>query len=61
MGLKVILDCDPGVDDVLALLFLLNSQDVDLLAYIPQFGNTDAKDAYVHVGYKAADVDGLTR
>lgn len=29
---KVILDCDPGIDDAFGLQFLLNEPDVELLA-----------------------------
>ena len=36
---RIILDCDPGGDDVLALQFLLNSKDVELLAITTVDGN----------------------
>lgn len=36
---KVIFDCDPGVDDAMALLFLHASPDVELLAVTTTFGN----------------------
>jgi purine nucleosidase len=37
----VVLDTDPGVDDALALLYLLASPDVRLLAMTTVFGNAD--------------------
>jgi inosine-uridine nucleoside N-ribohydrolase len=49
MPQKVIIDLDPGVDDVLALLLCLSSPDVELAYIIPQFGNTDVEDACVEV------------
>jgi len=38
---RVILDCDPGCDDALALHFLLNRPDVELLAITTVNGNVD--------------------
>lgn len=36
---KVIFDCDPGVDDAMALLFLHRSAEVDLVGVTTTFGN----------------------
>ncbi|EJD43942.1 nucleoside hydrolase [Auricularia subglabra TFB-10046 SS5] len=49
MAHKVIFDTDPGVDDVLALLLLLASPDVQLEAITVTFGNTDLDHAYNNV------------
>ena len=38
---RVILDTDPGVDDALALLYLRNRPDLDLVAITTVFGNAD--------------------
>ncbi|MFV0525157.1 MAG: nucleoside hydrolase [Acidimicrobiales bacterium] len=38
-GRPVLLDCDPGYDDALALLFALGSPSIDLLAVTTVFGN----------------------
>ncbi|GIF22143.1 purine nucleosidase [Actinoplanes tereljensis] len=43
--LKVYLDCDTGVDDALALAFLLGSPDVELLGIGTVNGNTSAVQA----------------
>ena len=40
---KIILDCDPGLDDLMALQFLLNRDDVDLLAITTVSGNSEAE------------------
>lgn len=39
MARRVILDCDTGIDDTLALLYLFGSEDVELLAVVGTFGN----------------------
>ena len=36
---KVIFDTDPGVDDAMALLFLHNHPDIDLIGITSVFGN----------------------
>ena len=41
MPTPTIIDCDPGCDDVLALLLALTSEELEVIAYVPQFGNTD--------------------
>lgn len=40
---KVIIDCDPGMDDLMAIQFLLNRRDVDLLAITTVSGNCEAQ------------------
>ncbi|KAI0645663.1 nucleoside hydrolase [Trametes meyenii] len=45
----VIIDTDPGVDDTLALLLALASPEIEVLAIIISFGNTDAKSSYVNI------------
>lgn len=41
----IILDCDPGHDDAVALLLALASPDIDLLAVTTCFGNCSIEDA----------------
>ncbi|EJF65363.1 nucleoside hydrolase [Dichomitus squalens LYAD-421 SS1] len=47
--IPVIIDTDPGVDDILALLLALASPEIEVLAIIISFGNTDAEASYVNV------------
>jgi inosine-uridine nucleoside N-ribohydrolase len=46
MARKLIIDTDPGVDDVLAILLALASPEVDLKLLSICFGNTHAASAY---------------
>ncbi|KAH7090866.1 nucleoside hydrolase [Auriculariales sp. MPI-PUGE-AT-0066] len=46
---RVILDTDPGVDDVLALLLLLASPEISIEAITVCFGNTTVDHAYDNV------------
>ena len=46
MACKIILDTDPGVDDVLAILLALASPEVDLALISIVFGNTHAPVAH---------------
>ncbi|WP_418969592.1 nucleoside hydrolase [Alloscardovia omnicolens] len=39
MTARVILDCDTGIDDTLALMYLFGSDDVELLGVVGTFGN----------------------
>src|SRR3954464_11046440 len=43
MAKRVIFDTDPGVDDAMALFFLLRSQELDLEAVTTVFGNVDVE------------------
>ncbi|KAI9569734.1 nucleoside hydrolase [Boletus coccyginus] len=45
----VIIDTDPGVDDALAILLALASPELEILAIIVSFGNTDVSAAYANV------------
>ncbi|KAI0630323.1 nucleoside hydrolase [Trametes polyzona] len=45
----VIIDTDPGVDDVLALLLALASPELEVLAIIISFGNTDRSSSHLNV------------
>lgn len=40
---SLIVDCDTGIDDALALLYLLNEPEVDILGVTAVFGNTRAE------------------
>ena len=37
--MKVIIDCDPGIDDMLALMYALKSEDIEVLAVTTVGGN----------------------
>lgn len=45
----IIIDTDPGVDDTLAILFAIASPELEILAYIVSFGNTDVHAAYNNI------------
>lgn len=45
----VIIDTDPGVDDTLAILFAIASPELEIIAYIVSFGNTDVHAAYDNI------------
>lgn len=47
--IPVIIDTDPGVDDVLAILLALASPELEILAYVVSFGNTDVHAAYENI------------
>ncbi|KAI0663543.1 nucleoside hydrolase [Cubamyces menziesii] len=47
--IPVIIDTDPGVDDTLALLLALASPELEVLAIIISFGNTDARSSFVNI------------
>lgn len=43
MKKKVIIDCDPGIDDSLALILALSSNEIDIVGITIVSGNVDAK------------------
>ncbi|KAJ3565909.1 hypothetical protein NP233_g7341 [Leucocoprinus birnbaumii] len=45
----VIIDTDPGVDDIVAILLALASPELDILALIISFGNTDIDASYQNI------------
>lgn len=45
----IIIDTDPGVDDTLAILLAIASPELEILAYIVSFGNTDVHAAYDNI------------
>ncbi|KAG1777639.1 nucleoside hydrolase [Suillus placidus] len=45
----IIIDTDPGVDDTLAILLAITSPELEILAYIVSFGNTDVHAAYDNI------------
>ncbi len=49
MRTKVIIDCDPGIDDTLAILFTLASRDINLSAITTVSGNVDISQATENV------------
>ena len=46
---KIVIDTDPGVDDVLAILLALASPEVDLALISIVFGNTHAPTAHANL------------
>ncbi|KAL5485095.1 hypothetical protein ACEPAI_7737 [Sanghuangporus weigelae] len=49
MPIPVIIDTDPGVDDSVALLYALTCPELEILAIVVSFGNTDVESSYDNV------------
>ncbi|TFK75357.1 nucleoside hydrolase [Pluteus cervinus] len=47
--IPVIIDTDPGVDDVIAILLALTSPEFEILAFIISYGNTDRGSSYDNI------------
>ncbi|KAI0247287.1 Inosine/uridine-preferring nucleoside hydrolase domain-containing protein [Lactifluus subvellereus] len=45
----VIIDTDPGVDDTIAILLALASPEIEILAFVVSFGNTDIEASYINI------------
>lgn len=43
---KVIIDCDPGIDDALALMLAVRSPELDILGITIVSGNIEAMQCY---------------
>jgi len=46
---KIVIDCDPGIDDALALMLALSKEDIDLKAVTAIFGNVDVDKAFENI------------
>lgn len=51
---KIILDCDPGIDDAMALYFALAQPEIELLGITATFGNVSAAQAARNAIYLCA-------
>ncbi|KAJ3851912.1 nucleoside hydrolase [Lentinula lateritia] len=49
MAIPIIFDTDPGVDDIIALLLALSSPELEILAILVSYGNTDVDSSYTNV------------
>jgi len=47
--MKLIIDTDPGDDDIIAILLALSWPDTQVLAYIASFGNVDVDNCYNNI------------
>ncbi|KAF9467300.1 Inosine/uridine-preferring nucleoside hydrolase domain-containing protein [Collybia nuda] len=47
--IPVIIDTDPGVDDTIAILLALASPELEVLAFIVSFGNTDIESSHLNI------------
>ncbi|KAH6914181.1 Inosine/uridine-preferring nucleoside hydrolase domain-containing protein [Coprinopsis sp. MPI-PUGE-AT-0042] len=45
----VIIDTDPGVDDIVAILLALTSPEIQIVAFVLTFGNTDRDSCYLNI------------
>ncbi|KAF5325618.1 hypothetical protein D9611_000107 [Ephemerocybe angulata] len=45
----VIIDTDPGVDDIVAILLALASPELEILAFVISYGNTDIDASYLNI------------
>lgn len=43
MTRKILIDCDPGIDDTMAILFALRSPELEVVGLTTVFGNTDVE------------------
>jgi purine nucleosidase len=48
---KIILFSDTGIDDAIALIYALKNPDIDVLAIVSGFGNTDRNKSYRNATY----------
>lgn len=48
MKRKVIIDCDPGIDDALALILAINSPELDILGITIASGNVNSKIGFIN-------------
>ncbi|CAG9620591.1 nucleoside hydrolase [Sutcliffiella rhizosphaerae] len=51
MPQKVLLFCDPGIDDSLAIMYALLNPKIDLIAIVTSYGNIDQNQATQNVAY----------
>ncbi|KAJ3511224.1 hypothetical protein NLJ89_g4228 [Agrocybe chaxingu] len=56
--IPVIIDTDPGVDDIIAILLAIASPELDILAYSISYGNTDIESSWSNIfkAYRAIDL-----
>ncbi|KII92152.1 hypothetical protein PLICRDRAFT_36945 [Plicaturopsis crispa FD-325 SS-3] len=47
--IPVIIDTDPGVDDVIAILLALASPELEILGFVVSFGNTDLESSRINI------------
>lgn len=47
--MKLIIDTDPGDDDIVAILLALSWPNTQVLAYIASFGNVDVEHTYQNI------------
>ncbi|MGD6818094.1 nucleoside hydrolase [Metabacillus sp. 113a] len=51
--MKVLLFCDPGIDDSLAIIYALMHPDIELLGIVTSYGNVSKDQATVNAAYLA--------
>ncbi|MCM3616638.1 nucleoside hydrolase [Sutcliffiella horikoshii] len=51
MPQKVLLYCDPGIDDSLAIIYALLNPEIDLVGIVTSYGNVDQEQATQNVAY----------
>ncbi|KPB03983.1 nucleoside hydrolase [Bacillus sp. CHD6a] len=51
MPQKVLLYCDPGIDDSLAIIYALLNPEIDLVGVVTSYGNVDQEQATQNVAY----------
>ncbi|KAF8971042.1 Inosine/uridine-preferring nucleoside hydrolase domain-containing protein [Flammula alnicola] len=47
--IPVIIDTDPGVDDIIAILLAIASPELEILAFNVSYGNTDLEASYLNI------------
>ncbi|WP_100372959.1 nucleoside hydrolase [Bacillus sp. FJAT-45037] len=57
MKLKILVFCDPGIDDTIALIYALQHPKIEVVGIVAEYGNTTRKFAFRNIEYLLTLVD----